>query len=73
MVPVTASSFVYSTSVNAIASRVKREQELTSVIDFKSRIAARQAAWIARRRDLHRHPELGFPKSGAPPGSSPRN
>ena len=30
------------------------------MIDFKGRIAERQAAWIARRRDLHRHPELGF-------------
>ncbi|MEB2286499.1 MAG: amidohydrolase [Anaerolineae bacterium] len=28
--------------------------------DFKPRIAARQDAWIALRRDLHRHPELGF-------------
>jgi amidohydrolase len=30
------------------------------VIDFKPQINARQADWIARRRDLHRHPELGF-------------
>jgi amidohydrolase len=30
------------------------------VIDFKSQIAARQSDWIARRRDLHSHPELGF-------------
>ncbi|MCZ7540903.1 MAG: amidohydrolase [Anaerolineae bacterium] len=30
------------------------------MIDFKPRIAARQDAWIALRRDLHRHPELGF-------------
>jgi amidohydrolase len=29
-------------------------------IEFKSRIKVRQAAWIARRRDLHRHPELAF-------------
>ncbi len=30
------------------------------MIDFKSQIAARQSDWIARRRDLHSHPELGF-------------
>ncbi len=30
------------------------------MIDFKPQIAARQDAWIALRRDLHRHPELGF-------------
>lgn len=30
------------------------------MIDFKAHIAARQDAWIALRRDLHRHPELGF-------------
>lgn len=30
------------------------------MIDFTPRIAQRQAAWIARRRDLHQHPELGF-------------
>jgi len=30
------------------------------VIDFKPHIAARQDAWIALRRDLHRHPELEF-------------
>jgi amidohydrolase len=30
------------------------------VIDFKAQIAARQSDWIARRRDLHSHPELGF-------------
>jgi amidohydrolase len=30
------------------------------VIDFKPQIAARQSDWIARRRDLHSHPELGF-------------
>ncbi len=30
------------------------------MIDFKPHIAARQDAWIALRRDLHRHPELGF-------------
>jgi amidohydrolase len=30
------------------------------VNDLKSQIAARQDAWIALRRDLHRHPELGF-------------
>jgi len=30
------------------------------VIDFKPDIAARQDAWIALRRDLHRQPELGF-------------
>ena len=29
-------------------------------IDFTPQIAARQSEWIARRRDLHRHPELGF-------------
>ncbi len=29
-------------------------------VDFKPRIAARQEAWIERRRDFHRHPELGF-------------
>jgi amidohydrolase len=29
-------------------------------IDFKPQIKARQDAWIERRRDLHRHPELGF-------------
>ncbi len=29
-------------------------------IDFTPQIAARQSAWIERRRDLHRHPELGF-------------
>ena len=28
--------------------------------DFTPQIAARQSEWIARRRDLHRHPELGF-------------
>lgn len=31
-----------------------------TVIDFKPQIEARQDDWIARRRDLHRHPELGF-------------
>lgn len=30
------------------------------MIDFKPQIRARQADWIARRRDFHRHPELGF-------------
>jgi len=30
------------------------------VIGFKTQIAARQSAWIALRRDLHQHPELGF-------------
>ncbi len=30
------------------------------LIDFSARIEARQNAWIARRRDLHQHPELGF-------------
>ncbi|MCD4686059.1 MAG: amidohydrolase [Anaerolineae bacterium] len=30
------------------------------MIDFKPTITARKAAWIARRRDLHQHPELGF-------------
>ncbi len=30
------------------------------MIDFKPHIAARQDAWIALRRDLHRHPELEF-------------
>lgn len=30
------------------------------IIDFTPQIAARQSEWIARRRDLHRHPELGF-------------
>jgi hypothetical protein len=30
------------------------------MIDFKSHIHARQDAWIARRRDFHRHPELAF-------------
>lgn len=30
------------------------------MIDLKSQIHARQEAWIARRRDLHQHPELGF-------------
>jgi len=30
------------------------------VIGFKSQIEARQGAWIALRRDLHQHPELGF-------------
>lgn len=30
------------------------------MIDFTPRIVQRQAAWIARRRDLHQHPELGF-------------
>jgi amidohydrolase len=30
------------------------------VIDFKAQIAARQSDWIARRRDLHSHPELAF-------------
>ncbi|MBI5959227.1 MAG: amidohydrolase [Chloroflexi bacterium] len=29
-------------------------------MDFKPQIHARQDAWIACRRDLHRHPELGF-------------
>lgn len=29
-------------------------------IDFTPQIVARQNAWIERRRDLHRHPELGF-------------
>ncbi len=28
--------------------------------DLKQRIAARQDEWIALRRDLHKHPELGF-------------
>jgi amidohydrolase len=31
-----------------------------AVIDFKAQIGARQAGWIARRRDLHQHPELAF-------------
>jgi amidohydrolase len=31
-----------------------------TTIDFKPAIQARQADWITRRRDLHRHPELGF-------------
>ncbi|RPI91905.1 MAG: amidohydrolase, partial [Chloroflexi bacterium] len=31
-----------------------------SLIDFKPQISARRSDWIARRRDLHRHPELGF-------------
>lgn len=30
------------------------------MIGFKAQIAARQSAWIALRRDLHQHPELGF-------------
>jgi amidohydrolase len=30
------------------------------LIDFKPKIRARQAVWVARRRDLHQHPELGF-------------
>jgi len=30
------------------------------LIDFEPQTAARKDAWIARRRDLHRHPELGF-------------
>lgn len=30
------------------------------MINFKPQIQARQADWIARRRDLHQHPELGF-------------
>lgn len=30
------------------------------MIDFKPQIRARQDAWIACRRDLHQHPELGF-------------
>lgn len=30
------------------------------MIDFKPQIHARQADWIARRRDLHQHPELAF-------------
>ncbi|NLX09370.1 MAG: amidohydrolase [Chloroflexi bacterium] len=30
------------------------------MIDWKPEIRARQAAWIARRRDLHQHPELAF-------------
>jgi amidohydrolase len=30
------------------------------LIDFKPQITARKDAWIARRRDLHQHPELGF-------------
>ncbi len=30
------------------------------MIDFKPQIAARRSDWIARRRDLHSHPELGF-------------
>ncbi len=30
------------------------------MIDFKEQIRAREAEWIARRRDLHQHPELGF-------------
>jgi len=30
------------------------------LIDFKPHIAARKEDWIARRRDLHQHPELGF-------------
>ena len=29
-------------------------------IDFRPQIAARQADWIALRRDLHRHPETAF-------------
>ena len=31
-----------------------------SLIDFKPLISERRSNWIARRRDLHRHPELGF-------------
>lgn len=31
-----------------------------STIDFTPRIATQQADWIARRRDLHQHPELAF-------------
>jgi amidohydrolase len=31
-----------------------------TTINFKSQIDARQAAWIARRRDLHQNPELAF-------------
>jgi amidohydrolase len=31
-----------------------------AVMDFKPLIRTRQGAWIACRRDLHRHPELGF-------------
>ena len=30
------------------------------MIDFKSQIDEHQQTWIGRRRDLHRHPELGF-------------
>ena len=30
------------------------------MIDFSAQIEARQAAWIARRRDFHQHPELSF-------------
>jgi amidohydrolase len=30
------------------------------VIDFKPQISAHRSDWIMRRRDLHRHPELGF-------------
>jgi amidohydrolase len=31
-----------------------------ATIDFGSQIAARLDGWIARRRDLHQHPELSF-------------
>lgn len=30
------------------------------ISDFDPQIDARMSAWIAQRRDLHRHPELGF-------------
>jgi amidohydrolase len=30
------------------------------LIDFKPQILAHQDKWIARRRDFHQHPELGF-------------
>lgn len=33
---------------------------MSVAIDFKAIIRARQDAWIARRRDFHQHPELGF-------------
>ncbi len=30
------------------------------MIDFSAQIEARKDAWVARRRDFHRHPELSF-------------
>ena len=30
------------------------------MIDFSAQIEARKAAWVARRRDFHQHPELSF-------------